>query len=83
MRMKHPIHGFHNPQGSEEAEMRKNGWVDDVPEVAPIIKAEVVHAPVEMPKPRRPELIALAEEKGIKVDQRWSNDRLAAEIEKE
>lgn len=31
-RMKHPIHGFHCPQGSEESEMRKNGWVDDVPE---------------------------------------------------
>ena len=58
--------------------MRKNGWIDDAPEVAVIASPE----PVAMPKPGRPTLMAAAAAKHIKVDQRWSNERLAAEIEK-
>ena len=76
--MKHPIHGKHYAQGNEEADMRKNGWVEDAPEVIPA----VAHAPVEAPKPDRHALERAAAAKHIKVDQRWSNDRLAAEIEK-
>ena len=34
IRMKHPLHGFHLANGQEEVEMRKNGWVEDVPELA-------------------------------------------------
>lgn len=37
-RMKHEQHGFHHPvNGTEEATMRGNGWVDDEPE--PVIEA--------------------------------------------
>jgi hypothetical protein len=76
--MKHPLHGFHYAQGAEEIEMLKNGWVEDIREVAPAVADSI-----EMPKPGRTELIAQAVEKGIKVDQRWSNERLASEIEKD
>jgi hypothetical protein len=34
-RMMHPQHGFHNAiDANEEARMRLNGWVDDVPSEA-------------------------------------------------
>lgn len=34
--MKHPQHGFHHCyDGNEEARMRLNGWVDDVPKQEP------------------------------------------------
>ena len=32
-KMMHPLHGFHIVyDGNTEASMRKNGWVDDVPD---------------------------------------------------
>jgi hypothetical protein len=43
-RMMHPQHGFHNAiDANEEARMRLNGWVDDVPvESAPVPEVEQV-----------------------------------------
>ncbi len=75
IRMKHPLHGFHNAHGNEEADMRKNGWVDDVPEVAPVQELEA--SAVEQLS-----LHDQAESLGIKVDKRWSESRLAEEIKK-
>ena len=55
-RMKHPQHGWHHAYDPhEEARMRVNGWVDDVPEVAPIIvEPEPAEAPQVKRKPGRP-----------------------------
>lgn len=56
--------------------MRKNGWAEDIQE------STTLHVPFIAPKPTRQMLVSQAEEKGVKVDQRWSNDRLVSEIEK-
>jgi hypothetical protein len=71
-RMRHPLHGFHHCyNGNEEASMRANGWVDDAPD-----------DDVEIVDSSRESLIASAQAAGVKVDKRWSDARLAAEIEK-
>ena len=31
MRLKHPIHGFHNPMPGERESMLANGWTEDAP----------------------------------------------------
>lgn len=84
--MKHPQHGFHYAQGAEEVEMRKNGWLDaDNFPASPEpekVESTAVPAPVLAPEFDRDALIALADDKGVKVDKRWSDERLAAEIEK-
>ncbi len=73
-RMMHPMHGFHIVyDGNTEATMRLNGWVD-----------EVVSSPetVTSSAGTREDLELAAEEKGVRIDKRWSNARLAEEIEK-
>jgi hypothetical protein len=39
IRMKHLLHGFHLANSLEEVDMRKNGWVEDVP--APVVDEAV------------------------------------------
>lgn len=79
IRMKHPQHGFHMALGIEVPEMKKHGWTEDVPDVAP----EAEKAPMaEVADAEHDALIARADELNIKVDKRWSDARLAAEIEK-
>lgn len=45
MRLKHPIHGFHNPMPGEREAMLAAGWVEDVP-AAPAKAAELDEIPV-------------------------------------
>jgi hypothetical protein len=53
--MKHPDHGFHHAYNKlEEETMRKNGWVDDVPEpVAGPATEESADAPRRPGRPRK------------------------------
>lgn len=56
IRMKHEQHGFHWASSLEEADMRKNGWVDDVPEpeVIAAVNEEVAQgAPLKRPYNRK------------------------------
>lgn len=58
IRMKHEQHGFHWASSLEEAEMRKNGWVDDANEpeieVIAIVGEEVAQvAPLKRPYNRK------------------------------
>jgi hypothetical protein len=51
-RMRHPLHGWHHAYNlTEEAVMRKNGWVDDEPE--PVAEP----APAEAPEVQEPERV--------------------------
>jgi hypothetical protein len=54
-RMKHPEHGFHHAYNKlEEDTMRKNGWVDDLPEApAEVPEPEVPDAPRRPGRPRK------------------------------
>jgi hypothetical protein len=53
--------------------MRENGWDDAVkPPQEPTLQQALP----------RDELIVLAESRGLKIDRRWSDARLCAEIEK-
>lgn len=81
IRMKHPEHGFHMALGIEVADMKKHGWTEDMPDVAPDPKKAPV--PVDDDEDAvRNALIARAGMLGVKVDKRWSDARLVAEIEK-
>lgn len=42
MRMKHPVHGYHNPHPGERELMLANGWTDDVPEPVKVTAAGVI-----------------------------------------
>jgi hypothetical protein len=53
--------------------MRENGWDDAV---------KSPQEPTLQQALPRDEMIALAESKGVKIDRRWSDARLSAEIEK-
>lgn len=77
-RMKHPNHGFHHAYNTlEEETMRKNGWVDDVPEPESVEEA----AEPEV-TPDRAAMLADAESRGIRIDRRWATARLAEELAK-
>lgn len=78
-RMKHPDHGFHHAYNMlEEETMRKNGWVDDVPAPAPAPAAD--DGPGPEAAPDRAAMLADAGARGIKIDRRWSDARLAEEL---
>lgn len=53
-RMKHPLHGFHHAYDTnEEATMRLNGWVEDVPDVE-VPEQKITSQDDEKRKPGRP-----------------------------
>lgn len=81
IRMKHPEHGFHMALGIEVSDMKKHGWTEDMPEVVPELEKALVPVADDEDAVRNA-LIARADMLGVKVDKRWSDTRLVAEIEK-
>ena len=63
-----------------------DGWHDSIPDAIEGKKSTPVASPVVVSEddnapPTRDEMLAKAKEIGIKIDGRWSDDRLMSEIE--
>jgi hypothetical protein len=62
-----------------------DGWFDSIPDALEGKKTVPVAAPIVVAEddapPTRDEMMAKAKELGIKVDGRWSDERLMSEIE--
>lgn len=64
--------------GAELKAALANGWYESIPDA---IEGKPLDEPVDNSPPTRAELEQKAGELGIKIDGRWSDKRLTAEIE--